>query len=144
MPKTHLVTGLRGTVKYFPSGPFAFGDPVCSLKARIRIDEAAETTRIDGKHVLYQRYHLYDAAQIPDARTRTDTERTKHYVDELQELIREYPEHISQLTSLEPAASSTVVHGEIETAYTGQHEMEVVRLPPRTRWRVKQRLESGE
>ena len=142
MSTTYVATGLRGSVRYFPQGPYAFGEPVWGHKARIRLDEPAEVERIDGRRVLYQRYHLYDADQIPHGDTEgLDTEHVKHYVEELRALLCAYPNQISQLTVLEAAETSTVVHGEVTTEFDGQNEMEVLRLSPLTRWRVKKQLE---
>jgi hypothetical protein len=143
--KSKTVTDLSGDVRYFPQGPFAFGDPICSLSARIRIDEPAETKRVDGQRILYQRYHLFNADQIPHDRVQTgDVKEIKHYVDELREVLREYPDRMGQLTVLEENASSVTVHGEVSTEYEEQNEMRVTQLPPRRRWQVKQQLRNGQ
>lgn len=142
--ESKTVRDLNGSVRYFPQGPFAFGDPVCSLNARIRIDEPAETEQVDRQRILYQRYHLFDADQIPHDRIQAeDTGEIKHYINELQEVRREYRARLSQLTVLEGIASSVTVYG-VSAEYEGQEEMRVNRLPPRRRWRVKQRLKNGQ
>lgn len=141
--KTTVVTDLTGKVRYFPKSPYAFGDAIQSLDARIRIDEPAETIQQDGRRILYQRYHLFNADQIPHSRDQTDDkELIRHYVRELQKLFDKYPNRLDQLTVLDVDASSVVIHGETSQEYGGRDKTRVQRLSSQERWQIKQHLET--
>lgn len=140
------VSGLGGRVQYVPSSPFAVGDPVFSVDEHIRIDSAADVVELDGRRILYQEYHLYDVDQVPGY-NEEDTDAKDaigHYVNELRQLVNEYPTEVDALTALETRRRAVTVHGELLGEYGGEHETEVAPLLPRERREIRRRIMSLE